>query len=162
MKKEMANMGEMKLVGISVRTNNALEMDPTTGRIGPLVAEYFDMLVANSIPNRENPGVTMCCYTDYDSDEIGEYLYFVGEVVSSFDGVPERLATLTVPASNYVKFTTEEGPMPNIVFSAWQEIWKMTASDIGGERAYQVDFEVYDQRAIDPMKTVVDIYIGVK
>lgn len=159
---ELTEMTEMKLVGVSVRTNNALEMDPTTAKIGALLGDYFADSTANAIPNRKNPGVTLCCYTDYESDENGDYLYFVGEVVTSFEDVPEPFKTLTIPTARYVKFTTEEGQMPNVVFSAWQDIWTMTPSDFGGERAYQVDFEVYDQRAMDPAKTVIDIYIGLK
>ncbi|MCC5791934.1 MAG: GyrI-like domain-containing protein [Legionellaceae bacterium] len=162
MKKEWLEVSEMKLVGMSIRTNNTLEMNPSTGKIGPLVGEFFAKGMANSIPNRKTPGVTLCCYTDYDSDENGDYLYFVGEAVTSFDDVPEQFKTVIIPTAKYLKLTTEEGPMPNVVFSAWQDIWKMTPSDLGGERAYQVDFEVYDQRSLDPAKTVMDIYIGLR
>ena len=31
-----------------------------------------------------------------------------------------------------------------------------------GKRTYLSDFEVYDQRAADPNKAIVDIYIGIK
>lgn len=31
---------------------------------------------------------------------------------------------------------------------------------LGGQRAYKADFEVYDQRAADPNSAVLDIYIG--
>lgn len=35
-------------------------------------------------------------------------------------------------------------------------------SDFEGNRAYIVDFEISDQRAIDPANTSLDIYIGIK
>jgi len=38
----------------------------------------------------------------------------------------------------------------------------MTAEDFGGKRAYQADFEVYDQRAQDPKNTSLDIFIGIR
>lgn len=44
----------------------------------------------------------------------------------------------------------------------WQQIWKMTSDEFEGERAYIADFEVYDERAIDPTNTSLDIYIGIK
>jgi predicted transcriptional regulator YdeE len=46
--------------------------------------------------------------------------------------------------------------------NAWQQIWKMSSDDFGGDRAYIADFEVYDQRARDPSNTSLDIYIGIK
>ena len=33
---------------------------------------------------------------------------------------------------------------------------------LGGKRAYNTDFEVYDQRARDPQDSQIDIYVGVK
>jgi len=38
----------------------------------------------------------------------------------------------------------------------------MSSNDFGGKRAYQADFEVYDQRARDPNNTVLDIHIGIR
>jgi predicted transcriptional regulator YdeE len=37
----------------------------------------------------------------------------------------------------------------------------MNDQDFGSKRAYLADYEVYDQRAIDPNNAVVDIYIGI-
>lgn len=33
---------------------------------------------------------------------------------------------------------------------------------LGGERSYIADFEVYDERASDHLNVVLDIYIGIK
>jgi predicted transcriptional regulator YdeE len=44
----------------------------------------------------------------------------------------------------------------------WQNIWKLNASDLGGERAYIADFEVYDSRSSDYSRATLDIYIGIK
>lgn len=38
----------------------------------------------------------------------------------------------------------------------------MSANDLGGERVYIADFEIYDQRAADPSNAIADIYIGIK
>jgi predicted transcriptional regulator YdeE len=47
-------------------------------------------------------------------------------------------------------------------FKLFQQIWKMSANDFGGERTYIADFEIYDQRASDPTNVILDIYIGIK
>lgn len=162
MKKELVTEPEMMLVGLSARTNNKNEMNPQTAKIGELAGRYWRQNIANQIPNRKNPGVTMAIYTEYDSNEHGDYTYFIGEAVSSFENLPENLNKLTIPAAKYQKFTTPSGKMPEVVINAWQQIWQMSATDFGGNRAYVADFEVYDQRAIDPANMILDIYIGIK
>lgn len=162
MKTELINKTDIKVVGLTVRTNNQNEMNPATAKIGGLIGRYMAENMANTIPNRVNPGVMLSIYTDYASNEQGDYTYFVGEEVDSFANVPDGLSQLTISASKYQKFTTPAGKMPEVVLSAWQQIWQMSASDLGGERAYRADFEVYDQRAMDPTNTSLDIYIGIK
>ncbi len=162
MQKELANKSEIKFVGLSARTNNKNEMNPQTSKIGELVGRYRGQNLAAQIRNRKNPGVTLSVYTEYDSNEHGDYTYFIGEEVSSFENIPDAFQKLTIPASKYQKFTTPSGKMPEVLINAWQEIWKMTPDDFGGKRAYQADFELYDQRAADPANTSLDIYIGVE
>lgn len=162
MKKELVDKSMVKLVGLAVRTNNKNEMNPQAAKIGELAGRFWSQNVAAEIPHRKNPGVTLAIYTEYDSNEHGDYTYFIGEEVSSFENAPEQLQTLTIPAAKYQKFTTPSGKMPEVVIHAWQKIWGMSASDFEGERAYAADFEVYDQRASDPSNTCMDIYIGVK
>ena len=48
-----------------------------------------------------------------------------------------------------------------MIIDAWQYIWTLDKETLGGERNYQVDYEVYDERARDPNSTVLDLYIGV-
>lgn len=52
--------------------------------------------------------------------------------------------------------------MPAVVFNVWMDIWKMTSEDFGSDRSFKVDFEVYDERAVDPASTLLDIYIGIQ
>ncbi len=95
---------------------------------------------------------------------MGTYTYFVGEQVSNADEVnlPDDLITLIIPAQTYVKFTTEPGTMPFVVIQAWQKIWGMKQADLGDERRFHTDFEVYDERAMNPKAAALDIYIGIK
>jgi predicted transcriptional regulator YdeE len=162
MEKKLTSKSEIKLIGLTARTNNKNEMNPQTSKIGELAGRFWSQNTASQIPNRKNPGVTLSVYTEYDSNEHGDYTYFIGEEVSSFENIPAGLRKLTIPAAKYQKFTTSAGKMPDIVISAWQKIWKMSSHDFEGDRAYVADFEVYDQRAIDPTNTSLDIYIGIK
>ncbi|MBX3487102.1 MAG: AraC family transcriptional regulator [Candidatus Paracaedibacteraceae bacterium] len=163
MQKASAERAEFKLVGISTRTNNAqiFESDPSTNKIAATVQRYFHNGLAERITNKKNPGTTFCVYTQYESDVNGDYTYFIGEEVTSFDGIDTEFETLTIPAQHYAKFTNQSGPMPQVCIDMWQNIWKMSPSDLGGERTYIADFEIYDERSLDHNNTELDIYIGI-
>ena len=155
-------LNEIKLIGLKDRTSLSNELNPDTCKIPNYVMKYFGQMLFSQIPNRVSPGKTYCIYSEYESDYKGEYTYFIGEAVSSFDNVPDGFSTLTIPAQSYKKFTTEPGAMPEVVQKAWQDIWKMEDENSLGAREYIADFEVYDERAIDPSNAALDIYIGVK
>lgn len=162
MKKEKVKLGNLTLIGLTARTNNKNEMKAETAKIGNLVGVYFQKNIASHFKNRANPGVTYSVYTEYESDERGEYTYFIGEEVSSLEDQDlSQFKSLIIPANSYQKFTTEAGKMPNVVIAAWQDIWKMKENELGGQRDYIADFEIYDQRACDPHHAIVDIYIGI-
>ena len=163
MQKQRTQLSELILVGLTARTNNKNEMDPAASKIGQLAGLYWQNQIANEIKHRTAPGITYAAYTEFESDEHGDYTYFIGEVVSSLEGQDlEKFKTITIPASNYQKFTTPAGQMPDIIISAWQEIWAMQPADFGSPRKYIADFEIYDERAMDPSNATVDIYIGVE
>ena len=136
-------------------------MDPERAKIGPLLARYQSENIAKQIPHKQHSGVTYSVYTNYNSNELGDYTYFVGEEVSMTYDIPKSLTLLTIPASQYQKFTTEPGKMPGVVIEAWQQIWAMTREELGGVRNFVADFEIYDQKACDPSNAIVDIYIGI-
>ena len=163
MQKTTTLLAEIKLVGITARTNNThiFEGDPSTNIIAATVQKYFYNGLAERINGRKNPGTTFCAYTNYESDVNGDYTYFVGEEVTSFDEVDKEFEMLTIPIQNYAKFTNKPGPMPAVCIDMWQNIWKMSALDLGGKRAYIADFEVYDQRSTDYNNVILDIYIGI-
>ena len=164
MQKTMTILTELKLVGITTRTNNAqiFEGDPSNNKIAAIVQKYFHSGLAAKINDKKNPGTTFCVYTDYESDMNGDFTYFIGEEVTSFQELDKEFETLTIPVQNYAKFTNQPGPMPAVCVDMWKNIWKMNASDFGGERAYIADFEVYDERSGDHNNVILDIYIGIK
>ena len=162
MRKEKIELGDLVLVGLTARTNNKNEMIPEKSKIGALAGTYWSKQIANQFKDRIAPGVTYSVYTEFESDEHGEYTYFIGESVSSLKNQDQtKFKSLIIPASHYQRFTTEPGKMPEVVIQAWQNIWQMAAKDFGGKRTYIADFELYDDRAANPDKTIVDIYIGI-
>lgn len=163
MKKQFIKLPEISLVGLVTRTNNKNEIDSTTAKIAPLANSYWGSQMADKIKSRKEPGITYAAYTDFESDENGDYTYFIGESVNSIrDQDLAEFRAITIPQGHYLKFTTNPGKMPDIVISSWQKIWTMTEKDFGGKRKYITDFEVYDQRAADPNNMVIDIYIGIE
>lgn len=162
MHKSMSQLTEIKLVGITCRTNTASEFNPVTAKIGPTAQNYFQNALYNKINHRKKPGTTYCIYTNYESDLNGDYTFFIGEEVTSLDNVSDEFETLVIPSQQYAKFTNGPGKMPEVCISAWQKIWAMTAKEFGGERAYLADFEVYDERSREPQNTTLDIYIGLR
>lgn len=162
MKRAIVELPEIKMLGLLSRTSLAKENRPETAVIPVLLDRYFAENIAASIPHQKNAGRMIAAYTHYESDEYGEYDYFIGEEIAELSPpLPEHLTCIVVPKGKYVKFTTNPGKMPEVVIHAWQEIWKMSEEDLGGKRKYRVDFETYDERASDPNNTVLDIYLGI-
>jgi predicted transcriptional regulator YdeE len=162
MNKMMIQLPELKLVGLTARTSNAAEMNPETAKIGPTMQRFFAENLQEKILHRKNPGKIFAVYTNYESDEKEGYTYFLGEEVTSFEEGKEEFEPLTIPAQTYIKFTSNPGPMPRVVIDMWQKIWKMDTTELGGERAYVADFEVYDERSRDPSNAILDLYIGIQ
>lgn len=142
------------LVGLKVRTKNADEMNPKTAKIGPLVAAF------KSLGQNQPLKDTYCVYTDYESDFNGTYTFFIG--VSSNETPKSPFETLYIPEQTYLKFTPPRGPMPQVVIEAWQEIWSQEiAGKLGGQRAYQTDFEHYSAEEMDLERMKTEIFIGI-
>lgn len=162
MNKMITELSEIKLVGITAVTSNAAEMNPETAKIEAMMQRFFAENLQEKITNKKTPGKIFAVYTNYESDASGEYTYFLGEEVTSFDKKSEEFETLIIPVQTYAKFTSNPGQMPKVVIDMWQNIWKMGVPDLGGNRAYIADFEVYDERSRDPSNAILDIYIGIK
>jgi predicted transcriptional regulator YdeE len=160
MKKDIIIRPQMTLLGISARTSNAREMNPDTALIGKTWQAFFKDNQQDAILHRKQPGKLVAVYTDYESDEHGDYTYFLGEEVTHIATISTGFEALTIPEQTYAKFTSASGKMPTVCIELWQTIWTMQPSDFGGKRNYLADFEIYDERSQDPNQTILDIYIG--
>lgn len=154
------SMPEINLVGLTTRTYNSNEQNPSKAKIFPLLKKYFSNSFSEKILNRTNPNTTFIAYTDYESNYTGEYTCLIGEETTKNSNQDNSLDQINIPNQSYMKFTSEVGPLPEIVINLWNKIWEM--KELENRRSYIADFEVYDHRSIDPSNAIVDIYIGVK
>ncbi|MCX8129746.1 MAG: GyrI-like domain-containing protein [Clostridia bacterium] len=72
------------------------------------------------------------------------------------DSIQAPLVVRTIPAGKYAEFTIR-GHVQEAVGALWQEIWQM-----GLERLYSYDFEVYHNNSEDINDQMIDIYISIK
>jgi predicted transcriptional regulator YdeE len=151
---------EFAVVGIAVRTSNAEQM--TEARpIGKQWERLFKEGVLAAIPNKAD-GNILALYSEYASDKDGEYTYLLGARVTKVENAPAGMVVKNVPAGRYAVFTSERGPVQKVVVEMWRRVWETPKSALGGDRTYKTDFELYDQRAKNPVDSVVDLYVAVR
>jgi predicted transcriptional regulator YdeE len=148
------------VIGIEARTSNAREMTGA-GVIAQQWARFVHENMAAQIPNKLDLSI-LAVYTDYAGDQDCEYTFVIGARVDSETKAPSGMVARRVPAGRYALFTSEKGPVEKIVIETWQRIWSVPKTAPGGDRAFQTDFEVYDQRAANPRDAQVDVYIGIR
>ncbi|MDY7221166.1 GyrI-like domain-containing protein [Halalkalibacterium halodurans] len=158
MTKEQAVLSGFSFIGRTARTTNEAEMKGE-GVISSQWDAFYKEPFVDRIPQQKEEAI-IALYTDYESDETGEYTFAIGAKVQDEAEAPEGLSKVTVPEATYVKFTSRKGPMDQVVMEAWQEIWEWSKAN-PNKRAFIADFEVYDERAQDPQNGQVDIYISV-
>lgn len=148
------------VIGIAERTTNAREMSGE-GVIGKQWGRFMQESLLAQIPNKADTSI-IAVITDYASDKDGEYTHLIGARVTSIADVPEGMVVKKVPAGKYAIFTSEKGPVAQVVVGTWQKIWAQPKSAPGGNRAYKADYEVYDERAGDPQNAQMDVHVGIK
>jgi predicted transcriptional regulator YdeE len=156
---EFVRLEHFAVVGIEARTSNAREMT-AEGSIGKMWARFQREDLAKKIPNRADSNI-VALYTDYASDEHGEYTYTLGAKVSGVSEIPEGMVLRNIPTARYAVFPSGRGAVPKIVVETWQRIWAEPKT-AEYSRSYRADFELYGAEAADPANRRVDSYIGVR
>jgi predicted transcriptional regulator YdeE len=147
------------IIGIEARTTNAKEASGD-GIIGAQWQKFFGEGIPQKIPSKIDSNF-YAVYSDYANDHNGEYSFAIGAKVKDGTTPPSGLVAKRVQAGPYAVLTSDKGPFPQIVPAAWQKIFSLEDEE-RLKRAYQTDFEIYDQRAQDPQNGQIDIYIGLK
>jgi predicted transcriptional regulator YdeE len=146
------------VAGITTRTNNAQEMSGN-GKIDGVWQTFLQPGLVAKIPNKIGVDLVVV-YTDYETNHTGHYTYLVGIPIAAKERLPEDLTVKHVRPGCYAVFSSRKGPINRVVPEIWQRIWSMSPAELGGERAFQTDFEIYDQRAADPANGQIDVYVG--
>jgi predicted transcriptional regulator YdeE len=143
------------VMGIHARTSNEREMRP-----GGVIPEIWNRFMKEGLPEMVPTRIgnaLIALYTDYESNEHGEYTFAVGARVHEGAEPGGGLSLWRVPAGRYWNLATERGPVWQVVPAAWKRVWAES-----GDRTFQTDFEIYDERATDPSDAVVELYVGVR
>ena len=157
---KIVNGDGFTVVGISARTNNTKEMT-TDGVIGKMWGRVMQEGVIDKIPNKADRNI-VAVYTDYASDHNGEYTYVLGARVNSATDVPPGMVAKRIPEGRYAVFASEKGAAMNVVPALWIKINSLPPTAVGGDRAYGADYEIYDERAMDPQNLQMDVYLGLR
>ena len=155
MNPEMVDEAGFVVIGIAARTSNAREMTGD-GIIGKQWGRFLQENPLGQIPSKVDSAV-VAVYTDYGSDQDGEYMFVIGARVKAGTEAPAGMVAKSVLAGRYAMFVSERGLVGEVVMKTWQRIWAA-----GIDRAYGADYEVYDERAADPANAVVEVRVGVK
>ncbi|MBY0444290.1 MAG: GyrI-like domain-containing protein [Burkholderiales bacterium] len=139
------------VAGLTGRTKNSDEFNPTTARIARVWGQFFAGNLIEKIPSRLANSPVYGVYSAYEGDANGLYDLTAGVSVS--EGSTD-FTTVNIQAGDYLVFEAR-GAMPAAVIQAWGNVWAYFEQNPQIKRSYQTDFESY----IGPNE--VHIYIGV-
>lgn len=160
MNPKIVNQRGFTVIGVAVRTSNAKEMT-ADGLIGKQWMRVMQEGLIAKIPNKADSSI-VAVYTDYASDHNGEYTFLLGARVTSDAEVPAGMVAKKIPEGKFAVFTSEKGPAPQVVPALWMKINSLPKTAVGGDRTYHADFEIYDERAMDPQNLQMDAYVGIR
>ncbi len=140
--------------GLSVRTTNQAELNPSTAKMGKLWLTFYQTIFSKLPAGSAAYGI----YHNYESDANGAFNVTVScQQDRSMDSDGHlNLKLVTIPEGKYLVFS-EQGMMPAAVITAWQKVWSyFNSSECEHSRLYNVDFEHYVSQF------QVDVYIGIE
>jgi predicted transcriptional regulator YdeE len=147
------------VVGLWVRTTNQREAGGN-GLIPQMWQHAMEAGLLENIPHRADNNITVV-YTGYANNQNSEYTYVLGVRVSAVDKIPDGMMTVNVPAGKYAVVDSDMGSLPEVLPKVWQRIAQMPAAELGGQRAFKADFEVYPE-GFDWQNAQIPVHIGLK
>jgi len=147
------------VLGYWVRTSGQKEAGGS-GLIPQLWQRVMEEGLLDNVPHRADTNFT-AVYTDYSSDQNGEYTYVLGDRVTSVDKVPDGMMAVTVPAGKYAVIASDTGSLPDVLPKLWQRIFAMSPAQLGGERAFKADYEIFPE-GFDWQNAQIAAHLGLK
>jgi predicted transcriptional regulator YdeE len=146
---KLIHVNEFTVIGLSVRTINSDEFNPSTAKLPDLWERFFS---DDNITRPQNSPV-FGVYSDYESNAEGYYTVTAG-IQSELPSNTPVLQSLTILSGDYLVFENQ-GVMPQAVIEAWKSVWHYFESKKEVTRRFQTDFERYKGT------TDIAIYIGI-
>lgn len=147
------------VVGVSVRTSHQKEAGGN-GLIPPLWQQAIEQNTLDSVPHRADNNLTVV-YTDFAGEPSGEYTYVLGARVTAVDKIPQGMVAVNIPAGKYAVVQSDTGPLQEVIPKVWQRIFAMTPAELGGQRAFKADFEIYPE-GFDYQNAQITVHLGLK
>lgn len=148
------------VIGISIHTDSEKEASGD-GEIPKLWQRVIQQGLLESIPSRGEGG-PIAVYSDFTKEgEKFSYTYTLGMRVTSADKIPDGFVAITVPAGKYAIVPTDQGALPDVLPKAWHRVFTMSPAELGGERAFKIDYEQFPEN-MDWQNAQVDIHLGLK
>lgn len=141
------------IIGIEVRTTN--EQNKAANDIPLLWEHFWKEDVLNRIPNKVCTAV-YSMYTNYEGDHTMPYTTIIGCEVSDLSNIPEGMTGHTIEASTYNKITATGNLTKGLIINEWFKIWEQQ-----WDRKYTADFEIYDEKSMNPQDAEVSIYVAI-
>ena len=142
-----------KLIGLKLDHKTTNENGQSGMDCGSLWQQFEAGNFAEKIPEKLSDEI-YAVYYDYEGDHTKPFAYFIGCKVNMDAQTVHNMDSLIIPAGSYYTLLAE-GKMPGCVADCWRKIW----SSVTG-RAYQFDFEIYDERSKDWNNARVEIFIS--
>ena len=139
LRQQLVEVPAFTVIGLSVRTTNAVEMYGNAGRIGPLWSQFM-RVGSEAIPGVIEQGTIYAVYTHYESDETGAYDLILGRSVQPEQQVPVNMKAIHIPAARYLVFPVTDSS-PDAIKAAWMSVYKYFADHSHQRRAFTFDFE---------------------
>lgn len=150
----------IKMIGVSTRTGMKT-IFKDAARLGQ---EYKRIKDANVIRNKKEPWGFVAISKDFQGQESWEYL--MGDVVTTFDLVPEGLQCFEIPPLTYAVFSIRPkskfswgiaiGLTKKYIFTEW-----LPNSKYEADNSILGDFEYHDERSL-AKNPEIDLYIAIK
>lgn len=143
-----------KIIGIAIRTTN--ENGQATQDIAQLWGTFMGEQILAKIPNKVDDTI-YSLYTDYEGDHNKPYTTIIGCKVETLEDIPSGMVGKSIAGGNYVKTTTRGNLNEGIIVKHWTKIWEMDL-----DRTYDADFEVFGEKAQNPLDAEIEFLVGIK
>ena len=152
MQPKLIELQPFTLSGISIRTSNSEQAQPSKATIGGLWQQFMGQGLADKIPDKLSDSPLYGVYSDYESDANGQFTATVAVAVST---ATPAFDTIEVSGGRYLVFEAR-GAIPQSVIEAWGRIWSFFDASKEWKRRFAADFELYRNQ------DMVEIHVGIE